>query len=88
MKSWKDHLGAAGEDLLVKRGPVRVLVDLNLREADEPSLEHLRSCGLNVEEVVGNKVIGTIAGERLEDLRGLTEVAEVEVAAKLRPHGS
>jgi hypothetical protein len=88
MKSWKDRLGAAGEDLLVKRGPVRVLIDLKLRQADERSLELLRSCGLNVEEVVGNKVIGTVPGERLEDLRRLSEVAEVEVAAKLRPHGS
>jgi hypothetical protein len=84
--SWKDRLGAAGEDLVRRRGPLRVLVDLRAAEADEACLEGLRNHGLAVEEVVGNKVIGTVAGERLEELRGAPGVAEVEVPARLRPH--
>lgn len=86
MTSWKDRLAAAGEDLLSKQGPLRVLVDLRVGEPDVDCLERLREHGLTVEKVVGNKVIGTVEGERLEELRTVPEVAEVEVPSKLRPH--
>jgi hypothetical protein len=85
-RSWKERLGAAGEDLLEPRGPQRVLVDLRAREPDEACLRRLRGHGLAVEEVIGNKVIGTIASERLDELRSAPEVAEVETPARLRPH--
>jgi hypothetical protein len=84
---WSDRLDAAGESLLRKEGPVRVLVALTIREADEACLEALRRLGLDVEEIVGNKVIGTIEGQRLDGLKSAPEVAEVELPSRLRPHG-
>jgi hypothetical protein len=63
-----------------------VLVDLVAAEADEACLERLRGHGLAVEEVVGNKVIGTVPGERLDELKNAPGVADVELPARLRPH--
>lgn len=85
-KSLKDRIRAAGEDLLTTRGPQRVLVALDEAEPGEVALERLAGCGLTVEEVHGSKVIGTIDGERLDELRALPEVREVETPTRLRPH--
>ncbi len=84
---WKKHLGAIGEDLASPSGPVKILIDLGVRSADEGCLRRLESYGVTVGEVVGNKVIGTIPGDRLADLRSDPDVADVEISAQLKPSG-
>jgi len=81
----KGILESAGEGL-EPRGPIHVLVDLNTPDADPACLVRLEAHGLAVDQVIGNKVLGTIEGDSLETLRRDPDVAEVEISARLRPH--
>ncbi len=83
---WKARLAAAGEELTPSTGSVEVLIDLNLPAADDPSLERLEAYGVTVDEVIGNKVVGSLPADRLADLRADPQVAEVELSARLKAH--
>jgi hypothetical protein len=76
----------AGEGLGAPSAPVQVLVDLTTRTVEPSCLGHLEDLGLTVSRVIGNKVLGTIAGENLAALRDDSAVAEVEISSQLRPH--
>jgi len=76
----------AGESLGERRGPVQVLVDLKTRTAEPDCLRRLEANGLALDRVIGNKILGTIAGEALESLRADPGVADVEISSRLRPH--
>lgn len=77
---------SAGESLGAPSTPVQVLVDLATRTVEPGCLGHLEDLGLTVDQVIGNKVLGTIAGENLSALRDDSAVAEVEISAQLQPH--
>jgi len=81
----KERLIASGEALLHRGGTVQVLVDLNVREPDAACLQKLAAYGLEVSEVIGNKLVGTIPGEQIGRLERDPQVAEVEVATRLKP---
>lgn len=84
----KNIARSAGESLGERHGPVLVLVGLNTRRAEADCLERLEGYGLTVDRVIGNKILGTIAGDALESLRSDPEVAEVEISSQLRPHAA
>lgn len=65
---------------------LRVLVELSQRVPDEACMQRLRGAGLEVEEVIGNKVIGRIAADAVHSLEALPEVASVERSVTLKPH--
>ncbi len=67
-------------------GTRRVLVALNVPEANPETLDELRAIGLAVESVIGNKVVGAIADGDLARLRASPRVADVEESTTLRPH--
>jgi hypothetical protein len=71
---------------LAAKGAVNVLVDLRVPEADDKRLRHFASLGLQVREVVKNKLIGSILAEKLAQLRNDPDVADVELAVPLKPH--
>jgi hypothetical protein len=65
---------------------VQVLVALD-REPDDELLARLReSVDLSVRRVIGDKLVATIEARRLDELRALPGVREVEVATTLRSH--
>lgn len=68
------------------RGPVKVMVALGVARAEKPLLDRLKRLGLEIDRVVGNKLIGEISADRLPSLRGDPDVSEVEESVKLRPH--
>ena len=82
---WKARLRTAGEDLEPPAETIQVLIDLETRTADEARLRKLEDYGVTVEEVVDNKIIGRLPGDRLDDLRADPEVAEVEISTRLEP---
>ena len=72
-------------DLARQRSPrvVRVLVELTERAVDESTLTRLRKLGLEVEHVVRNKVVGSIASEKISRLESDAIVRIVERSRKL-----
>ncbi|HXV63141.1 MAG TPA: hypothetical protein VEK15_20750 [Vicinamibacteria bacterium] len=71
---------------VARRGPqvVRVLVELTERAADDSMLTHLRELGLEVEQVVRNKVVGSIASEKISRLEADAIVRVVERSRNLK----
>jgi hypothetical protein len=65
------------------QGMVRILVELAGPSADEETLERLRSAGLSVERILGNKLTGWIPLSRLRDLERDPSVRAVERSLKL-----
>lgn len=66
---------------------IDVLVALAHSRADDALLGELRKLGLEIREVVGNKVIGRIAADGLSALEASASVAEVERSVRLKPKG-
>ncbi len=64
-------------------GVIRVLVELNAATADESVLERLRGIGLQVEDVVGNKVVGSIDAAAVDRLESMDDVKAVERSQRL-----
>lgn len=53
---------------------------------EQPDLSHLRELGMDVERVIGNKVIGVIDSDLIADLESDDQIAEVERSVTLSPH--
>ena len=65
---------------------LRVIVELLVRSPREEDLVHLSELGLDVERVVGNKVVGSILAAKLECLEKDDSVRMVEPSEKLGLH--
>ena len=68
-----------------RRGPCRVFVVLDTKAPDADLLGRLESLGLDVERTIGNKLIGTLAADRLDALRSCPGVLEVELSRPTKP---
>jgi hypothetical protein len=73
-------------DLRKRNGTLRVIVELEAREAREKDLEHLGELGLDVERVIGNKVVGSIPAAKLDGLEKDDAVRMVERSERLGLH--
>ena len=82
----KDILRKSNQGLTEKSGYVKVLVALKSSKPDQASLDRLRALGLSIDRVVRNKVIGSIAADRLNALKKDPQVAEAELSVRLGPH--
>lgn len=65
---------------------LRVIVELEVRSPNDEDLAHLGELGLDVERVIGNKVVGSIPAGKLEGLEADESVRVVERSAKLGLH--
>src|SRR3972149_10673387 len=65
-------------DQLKRPETLRVIVELEVRSPQDKDLEHLGDLGLDVERVVGNKVVGSIPAAKLEGLEADDSVRMVE----------
>ena len=52
----------------------------------EPDLAHLRAMGLDIEDIIGNKVIGRIERRLIPYLETDPQIVEVERSVMLNPH--
>jgi hypothetical protein len=73
-------------DSLKRPDTLRVIVELEARSPKDEDLEHLGSLGLDVERVIGNKVVGSIPAAKLECLEEDAAVRMVERSEKLGLH--
>lgn len=73
-------------DALKRPETLRVIVELEVRAPVDKDLEHLGELGLDVERVVGNKVVGSIPAAKLEGLEADESVRMVERSEKLGLH--
>ena len=73
-------------DELKRPETLRVIVELDVRSPQDKDLEHLGDLGLDVERVVGNKVVGSIPAAKLEGLEADDSVRMVERSEKLGLH--
>jgi hypothetical protein len=65
---------------------LRVIVELEVRSPKDEDLAHLGELGLDVESVVGNRVVGSIPAAKLEGLEKDGSVRMVERSTKLGLH--
>lgn len=70
-------------DTLKRPETLRVIVELEVRSPKEADLEHLGDLGLDVERVIGNKVVGSIPKAKLSKLEDDGSVRAVERSEKL-----
>ncbi len=73
-------------DSLRRPETLRVIVELEVRSPEKKDLEHLGELGLDVERVVGNKVVGSIPAAKLEGLESDAAVRMVERSERLSLH--
>jgi hypothetical protein len=73
-------------DSLKRPETLRVIVELEVRSPKDEDLEHLGTLGLDVERVVGNKVVGCIPAAKLEGLEEDAAVRMVERSETLGLH--
>ena len=73
-------------DQLKRPETLRVIVELEMRSPQDQDLAHLGDLGLDVEQVVGNKVVGSIPAAKLEGLEADDSVRMVERSEKLGLH--
>jgi hypothetical protein len=73
-------------DPLKRPETLRVIVELEVRTPKDEDLQHLGELGLEVERVVGNKVVGSIPAAKLEGLEKDGSVRMVERSEKVRLH--
>jgi len=73
-------------DSLKRPKTLRVIVELEARSPEDKDLEHLGDLGLDVEGIVGNKVVGSIPAAKLEGLEADESVRMVERSEKLGLH--
>ncbi len=62
---------------------LRVAVALGVARPDEACLTRLRSLGLSIDRIVGNKVLGSVKASDKSALLADPDVVEVEVGTKL-----
>ncbi len=67
-------------------GPIRVLIELKARVPDAKCMKRLQALGLKVKETIGNKIIGSVEPNRLEQLRADPDVLDVETSVPLELH--
>jgi hypothetical protein len=84
--SLKQLLRSPKVGLFQTSGEVKVIVDLNMPRAGAECLARLERIGLDIRSITHNKVIGSINAEQLPSLRGDSDVREVEVSTRLKPH--
>ncbi len=68
---------------LKEQGTLRVIVELEVRSPQDKDLERLGDLGLDVERVIGNKVVGSIPAAKLGGLEADDSVRMVERSEKL-----
>lgn len=86
MPDLKHILRESKQDLLVKRGRVKVFVELQEGAPDAQCLDHLHELGLTVDRVIKNKIVGSIEARFLAALEADPAVKATEVSAQLAPH--
>jgi len=64
---------------------IKLILQISSSEP-ESVLSELRTRGLQVDRVIGNKVIGSVDQAKLEALRNTAGVAEIEPSQRLNPH--
>jgi hypothetical protein len=75
------------EELLQRiNSPRRKIKILAVTRTVKPDVSHLQELGMDVERVIGNKVIGVIDSDLIADLENDDHVAEVERSVMLSPH--
>jgi hypothetical protein len=67
-------------------GPTSVIVAVRPEPSVEAVAARLHALGLVVDRTIGDKIVGTIEGDRLGELRADPAVMEVETSVRLRPH--
>jgi|KBSSwiStaDraftv2_1062776.scaffolds.fasta_scaffold244508_1 hypothetical protein len=85
MSSLRDLLNRSQQSIQ-RTDPVEVIVDLQVSKPTDELINALRRLGLNVEQIIGNKVVGTIESPQLASLREDPRVRDVEVGVRLKPH--
>jgi len=85
MSSLRDLLNRSQQSIQ-RTDPVEVIVDLQVSKPTDELINALRRLGLNVEQIIGNKVVGTIESPQLPSLREDPRVRDVEVGVRLKPH--
>ncbi|REK12233.1 MAG: hypothetical protein DWQ37_12615 [Planctomycetota bacterium] len=73
------------KDKGVHGGKLNVLV-VTKEMPSTGALQELESFGLQVGEVAGNKIVGTIDESKVEQLRHHALIAEVELSSRMKPH--
>ena len=86
MSALKDLLHQSDVSLARREGPVKVVVDLETSQPQEGCIERLGRLGLEVKEIIQNKIVGSIDAQRLTSLRNDADVREVEIGIPLKPH--
>jgi len=85
MSSLRDLLNRSQQSIQ-RTDPVEVIVDLQVSKPTDELINALRRLGLNVEQIIGNKVVGTIESPQLASLREDPRVRDVEVGVRLKSH--
>ena len=65
---------------------LKVFVEIDAAEPDEACLERLRGLGLEVEQLIANKILGSLEASCLEGVKGDPDVRAVEVSRRLERH--
>ena len=74
------------EELLQRlRSPRHKVKIFAVTRTAQPDVSHLRDLGMDVERVIGNKVIGIIDSDLIADLERDDQIAEVERSVMLTP---
>ncbi len=68
------------------KGPIRVLLELKVPGSDAECQKRLQALGLKVSEIIGNKIIGSVDPNRLDQLRSDPDVIDVEISVPLELH--
>ena len=86
MGTLKDKLKEIGASRDRIEDDIDVLVELSLRDPDAECIQQLQEAGLTVKEIIGNKVVGSIASASEAALASLPIVVLVERSVKLQSH--
>ncbi|MCP4300855.1 MAG: hypothetical protein GY783_09740 [Gammaproteobacteria bacterium] len=82
----KNKLKEIGASRLHAADKIPVLVELSLPEPDDDCIQQLQDAGLTIGKIIGNKVVGHIAGESESALESLPIVTSVERAVMLKSY--
>ena len=65
---------------------LRVFVEIDAKAPDAACLERLTALGLEIERVIGNKVLGTLDATDRAAVESDPQVRLIEVSRRLRKH--
>ena len=85
-KHIQEYLRSAALGVGEPHEQVKVLVELSVADLGTDGLDELRAIGLSIDEVIHNKILGSIMASEIEALRSHRFVTEVELSHKLKLH--